>query len=66
MFFLLFLLDDGRIQIWTLDFRIRIREAQKVTDPTDPEHLHTKSTKPDNDMTNATGVENIVEEILHF
>ncbi len=30
MFFLLFLLDDRRIQIW-------IREAQKHMDPTDPD-----------------------------
>ncbi len=32
MFFLLFSLDDGRIRI-----RIRIQEAQKHTDPTDPD-----------------------------
>jgi hypothetical protein len=55
MFFLLFLLDDGRIQIWTFNFRIQIREAQKVTNPMDPEHLHKKVRNPTQIMTNATG-----------
>jgi hypothetical protein len=38
-FFLLFLLDDGRIRIRTSDKRIRmrIREAKRQTDPTDPD-----------------------------
>ncbi len=36
-FFLLFLLDDGRIRFRTCDLRMQIREAQKHTDPTDPD-----------------------------
>jgi hypothetical protein len=37
MFFLLFLLDDIRIRIRISDKWIRIREAQKHMDPTDPD-----------------------------
>jgi hypothetical protein len=36
-FLLLFWLDDRRIRIHTSDYWIRIREAQKLTDP-DPQH----------------------------
>jgi hypothetical protein len=36
-FFLLFLLDERRIQIHTSDLWIRIREAQKHVDPVDPD-----------------------------
>jgi hypothetical protein len=48
--FLLFLLDDGliririrgqiRIRTRTSDYQIRIRETQKVMDPTDPDAEH--------------------------
>jgi hypothetical protein len=44
MVFLTILLDDGRIrirsQIRTKNLRIRIKEAQIHTDPTDPEHSY--------------------------
>ncbi len=36
--FLLFLLDGRRTRIRSSDKRIWIREAQKLNDPTDPEH----------------------------
>jgi hypothetical protein len=42
MFFLILLLDDGRILINISDFwiRIQIREAQKHIDPMDPDPQH--------------------------
>jgi hypothetical protein len=42
MLFLLFLLDDRRIRIHIFDkwIRMRIREAQKHMDPTDPDPQH--------------------------
>jgi hypothetical protein len=44
MFFLLFLLDDRRIRIRISDLwiRIRIQEAQKHVDPSDPDPQHCK------------------------
>ncbi len=39
-FFLIFFLDDRRIRIHTSDKWIRIQEAQKHTDPTNPDPQH--------------------------
>ncbi len=35
-YYLLFLLDDGKVRISSSNKRLRIREAKKHTDPTDP------------------------------
>jgi hypothetical protein len=50
MFFLQFLLDDRKIQIQNhisdQCIRMRIREAQKHMDPTDPDYIYTIPSVP--------------------